>query len=152
MPELRFAFFRGHTWSPLSWAIRLWTLSRFNHVEVLFPDGRSLSADASRGVICYPFSDAGSWEIYALPVTTEQLAQVKAFAAAELGCAYDWRGIFLAQLLPFHREDPARWFCSELSAAVLQRLGYLPGRRACSYSPAGLRDAIRQLPQAAPTN
>jgi len=149
MPELRLAFFRGRTWSIRSWAIRLWTLSHVNHVEVLAPDGRALSADVSRGVIWYPFSgDPSAWELYTLPVTAAQLAQVEAFAAAELGCAYDWRGIFLAQLLPFRREDPERWFCSELSAAVLQQLGHLPGRRACSFSPAALRDAVRQLPNA----
>jgi hypothetical protein len=149
MPSIRIAFFRGRTWSIRSWAIRLWTLSRFNHVEVILPDGRSLNASTTNGVIWRTLqpSEAGDWEIWSLPVTEHQLASISAFAAKELGCRYDWKGIFLSQFIRLHREDPERWFCSELSAAVIQQTGLLAGRRACGFSPGALRDTIKDMPE-----
>lgn len=145
---IRVAFFKGPTKSLVSWAIRFWTASRFNHCEVILPDGRALRADGNLGVVwnAIPDSEAHLWDILTLSVTEEVLAELVTFATHEIGSGYDWRGIFLAQFLPLRREDPDRWFCSELCAAALSRAGVGLKRKPFAYSPGALHKEVKRYP------
>ena len=69
-------------------------------------------------------------------VTSEEEAAIRAFIQAEVGCPYDWWGIVFAQFLPWQRESPTAWFCSELVVAALKT--QLPGmfpHKPCEYDP-----------------
>jgi hypothetical protein len=148
MARLQVAFFHGRTWNLFAQAIRLWTWSKFNHCEVVFPPHGSLRADTSEGVLwCRPPVGLPGWETWELEVTEEQLAKARDFANAEIGCRYDWKGVFLAQFLPLRREDPDRWFCSEISAALLIAAGQSIAGPPCGYSPASLRTKLAKTPQ-----
>lgn len=142
---LTVAFYRG----PAAFGdklIRLWTRSRYSHCEVVFA-GSGLRADQQDGVVWRLWTRSSHWDTVEVPVLPDPYLRALAQAQAELGCAYDWQGIWLSQVLGLRREDPKRWFCSELCAALLQTAEVLDtGRRACTYSPGALRDTLLVLP------
>lgn len=146
MSNIRLAFYKGPTAGLASWAIKFWTVSRYDHCEVIFPDGRSLRADGNRGVVWNTITDPSVWEVWTVPVTIDSLLALNEFAHDEVGCGYDWKGIFLAQFLPFRREDPAKWFCSELCAAALLKAGLPLARKPFAYSPGALRKELSRMP------
>ncbi|MFU3873509.1 hypothetical protein ACM7HL_12685 [Pseudomonas aeruginosa] len=119
--------------------IRLWTRSRYSHCELVMPDGRWLSASAMDGGVREKRIelDLEHWDLYPLPWATS--ARIEEVFARHLGKGYDWRGIFLSQLLPVAIDDGQRMFCSEFCAAAL---GFQDAQR---YSPALLVDVATRI-------
>jgi hypothetical protein len=142
---LTVAFFRGRG----GWynrLVRLWTWSRYSHCELMLSGSQYLTTDPHNGVhIHTSLGDADNWDKVTLPITEEERRDIQAFILDEIGSGYDWKGIFLSQVVGLRREHPDNWFCSELCAAVLKRstcgLALLRDRP-CEYSPASLRAAI----------
>jgi hypothetical protein len=50
-------------------------------------------------------------------------AAIRAFALSELDARYDYAGCFRF-VVPFWRESPANWFCSEIVTACLQQVDH----------------------------
>jgi hypothetical protein len=151
------AFYRGRG----GWynrLVRLWSWSPYSHCELklsgVLPgvlENAYLTTDPTNGVHvhAHPPSGAGTndadWDNVTLPITEEERRDIQTFIFNEIGCGYDWKGIFLSQMIGLRREHPSEWFCSELCAAVLKRSNCglaLLRKRPCEYSPASLRKAI----------
>lgn len=101
---------------PLSKAIRAITNCKWHHVGVVF-DGRVIEARFT-GVMNNTLEDVkarGPHAVVDCPVEDE--AKAKAFALEQVGKHYDMAGLIS---FPFRVrwQDPTRWYCSELVAAV----------------------------------
>ena len=105
-------------------AIRWWTKSKYSHVE-LGIDGYWVSAE-NYGIITFntrPSIEQYTILRYDLDVSMDDYDRVIAFIDKVRGSKYDYLGIFLAQIIPLHVQDPKRWFCSELTTRLLKMLG-----------------------------
>lgn len=107
-------------------AVRLWTRGPYSHCELVIGD-LWLSASPREGMVRFKnMTDATAWDFIPLDLDVAQIEQILRAAEAELGCGYDWLGIVLTQIINLNRQDPKRWFCSELITNLLQTAGYLP--------------------------
>lgn len=133
------AFYKGSGF--VSRLIKLWTRSRYSHCELVFSDGRHFSADTEMPMHTR-FStqqlDIKNWDFLVLPLTHEQENKVKGFCVDEIGCRYDWTGIFLSQFIRLGYQSKTKWFCSEVCAAGLQQVGMLEGVKPNRVSPGKL--------------
>lgn len=85
------------------------------------------------------------WDTIEIRTTAAEDQAIRDFACSELYCKYDWLGIFLSQIVRMHREDPKRWFCSEICTSALQKIGHLKDIRACAISPGQLYKKLRDI-------
>ena len=94
------------------------------HVDVCLPGDRFIGAIPTRGVNIYSHYPV-VWERFLdLPCSDQQLADFMAWMTSQVGKPYamiDLLGNFLAER--DWRESSA-WFCSELVAAGLERVGW----------------------------
>lgn len=107
--------------------IKWFTFGGYSHVSLVFDlgDGRYLEIDAiqGKGVSERIFGQlAGKVDLFQVPATDEKIVQIHAMACALKGKKYDWAGIW-GFLRRRKREDPKKWFCSELAAHCLERCG-----------------------------
>ena len=127
--------------------IRWWTRSPYSHCELLFDDGVMFSSHiAQHGTRFWTpgILSANVWDVYHIPTTLEEDIRVRAFCGSELGCSYDWIGILFSQFIRLQREHPRKWFCSEICAAALQKVGLLTGAKPCTFSPGKLHKRIKE--------
>jgi hypothetical protein len=115
------AFYKGppvgdwqHTVSHYS--IRVWTLSKYSHAELVI-DGWCYSSSARDGGVRRKLIDltSGRWDVVDIECDTDA---VLAWFLQHDGENYDWAGIcrFVVPFLP-HRQN--QWFCFEALAAAL---------------------------------
>lgn len=127
--------------------IRWWTGSPYSHCELLFDDGRMFSShikDHGTRYMNPGVLRANEWDVVLIPATLEQEIAVHVFCDNELNCGYDWWGILCSQVLRLQRSHPRKWFCSEVCAAALQRMGMLPMAKPCTFSPGKLYKRLRE--------
>lgn len=133
--------FRRRAPGLFSWAIRLWTRSEFSHTEMVFGGSTMISAIEGIGVRTVvaigPF-DPKIWETVHVSSAAGYEHKAHEWAMSELGCKYDWMGIFFCQVFKFGRQHKAKWFCSEFCTAVIQQAGLLPGVKPYQQSPGKL--------------
>lgn len=116
--------------------IRIWTRSPYSHVEIVITRNdthfRGLSASPRDGGVRMAKIKIkpGNWDFFE---TEGNLTAIEPL----VGARYDWKGIFLAQILPFGLGSPKRYFCSELAAV------YLGLPKPQSYSPRKIVDYLR---------
>lgn len=125
---IRAAFYKASAGNWLDWMISKWTKGPYSHCELVIGD-LWLSASPREQVVRYKSiqTDPKTWDFVSLELNVAQVKKIQDWAALELGCEYDWLGIFLTQVINWNRQDPHRWFCSELVTAALQQAGMLPG-------------------------
>ena len=126
-------------------SIRAFKQRGVSHAELLFSDGYAGTSDREKGgVVIYQLDPRpADWVVLDLPDTCNE-DRARALIQDEVGAAYDWLGIAMAQVLPWNREDPTKWFCSEIVAAAL-RLAYprtLADVTPHQLDPAGLLDLL----------
>ena len=94
----------------------LGTLSRYSHCELVI-QGVCYSASARDGGVRGKVIDlaSGHWDVVDVPGDE---AVALAWFHAHMGEAYDWMGV-LRFALPFLRQRPRKWFCSEAVAEAL---------------------------------
>jgi len=123
--------------------IGLWTRGPFSHVEIAFSDGspagyRTCFSSSPRDGGCrfksIDLTD-GKWELVPLSACMTDELKVGDWCKAQAGKGYDWPGIFGFVCWPFVRQDPRRWYCSEVCVAALQQIGMFPGVSAWRVSP-----------------
>lgn len=92
------------------------TLSRYSHCELVI-QGVCYSASARDGGVRSKVIDlaSGHWDVVDVPGDE---AAALAWFCAHMGEAYDWMGV-LRFALPFLRQRPGKWFCSEAVAEAL---------------------------------
>ncbi|CAK0760415.1 conserved hypothetical protein [Azospirillaceae bacterium] len=143
---MKVAFLRGNGF--IDCLIKMYTFSKYSHCELLFgdnmwfgsaPDGNMETGFRTK----YMLGIERFWDFIELPMTAEEEKKIADWCATEVGCAYDWKGIFLSQILPFGKESPDKWFCSEICVAALQQVGKLNGLKPHKVSPGRLNKILR---------
>lgn len=127
--------------------IQLWTWGKYCHAELVFSDGVWFSTELSSPfkTSFHRYTELSQyWDFVELNITPEQEQEIRKFCTGELGCSYDWKGIFLSMILPLGRADPDKWFCSEVCAASLQTIGILPNIVAHRISPNKLYKLLKK--------
>lgn len=129
MPSITVVFTRRRALGSV--LIRAWMHSRFSHCALVDTEAQTvIEATARRGVIERPLAEllaeSSYHETVRIPCRAPALALLT--ARREVGKPYDWRGV----LGFWVRRDWNRgnaWFCSELIAGVLERIGESAFRR-----------------------
>jgi hypothetical protein len=101
--------------------IRLVTRSKYSHCELLLPDGRMFSSDGwDNGKVRYTYKyNINNWDFVDIDITDGELLTLISWCNHKIGLKYDWLGVFRF-IIPFLKQDPERWFCSEICAAALR--------------------------------
>lgn len=127
--------------------IRWWTKSEYSHCELLFSDGMMFSshvADKGTRYVKNQYFNYLYWDVLEIPITDKQEKVMRDFCDSELYCRYDWWGIWFSQIIRMQREDPEKWFCSEICTTAWQRIGFLGDSRPCTFSPGKLYKRMRE--------
>lgn len=132
--------------------IGLWTRGDFSHAELLFSDGKPrtqatcFSSSPRDGGCRFKDIDVtdGKWTLVPLSVCMMDELKVEEWCRTQVGKPYDWPGIFGFVCWPFVRQDPKRFFCSEVVVAALQQIGMFPGVSAWRVSPNRLYKMVRE--------
>ena len=124
------------------WAIRLRTLSKYVHSELLFSDGATWriepgdqpSVHFETGVVY----DNANWDKIFIDVEEDM---IRAWCVTQVGKNYDWVGI-LNFIAPFGENDDNDLFCSEGCTLALQQVGMLKTVTAKLVSPGALYNLL----------
>ena len=108
--------------------IMRFTFGGFSHVSLVFKHtdlpATEIQSIQGRGVYEEDFIDKPDTVLYAVPCNTDQFNEAYELAKSLCGCKYDWAGIF-GFMLRKKKENPDKWFCSELVAYVLLKVGII---------------------------
>ncbi len=141
--------FLRHGGGFFGWCIRVWTGSPYAHAELEFTDGNRFTTVVGH-TACFEAplkpQQEHDYDRVWVSITPAQEGIISAFCGREVGCAYDWKGILLSQMLGLGREDPNKWFCSELCAVALSlAIPEWPPVKPCKTSPARLYEILMDL-------
>lgn len=128
--------------------IRLWTLSKYSHSEIIIDNYRATSLP-NIGVVRINkslYSDE-VWDTLEFDITEEQAVRAKEFIKSQLGKEYDWKAIFLTFIFPFKSQNPDKWFCSEFVAKVINvmQLPFIKFPKVSKVSPSTLFNELRKV-------
>ena len=98
------------------WLI-LWALDEYGYVLTIDHEFESIQGAGVRHQPFKPSNNQGWYELWK-PLGELELARLVKEACRLVGCKYDWRGIggFLTRR---NKQNPAKWFCSELACHLL---------------------------------
>jgi hypothetical protein len=123
--------------------IKFWTRGPYFHSAILLPGNDLYESIDTIGVHHVPnFTPPAGWDIVELHPGAEAVEKMREFLKGELGCPYDWSGLFWSQILFIPRSHANAWICSELVAAALGL--YYKMAKACKYSPNGLNRQVKK--------
>ncbi len=152
--EINIAFFRGHG-GFVNKVVRWWTKSVYSHAELVMADGCtwigiSPFKTSKLSARCDFEHDPKDWDFVSIKVTQEQLDIINEFFNSTEGCCYDWVGMILSQILPYHIKRKNKWYCSEWIAYALRISCVIDWRLIKIYdrsdlSPAMLYNLIKEL-------
>jgi hypothetical protein len=125
--KLALRFVRGRGWDSklIEWGSRSWT----SHVELIgLSVQRTFGAQLKGGVKWRELSDPcykknARTEIWEIEITDRQSAMLVGVFNLTDGLPYDWRAIVSFAFGERDWRAPDSWFCSELAAMMLERLG-----------------------------
>jgi uncharacterized protein YycO len=114
--------------------IRLGTRSPYSHVGFYDPDSDKTWESVTRpGVVVadglnYPLSNT---DIFIVELTVEEKSRLIKFLNDQLGKPYDWTA--LTHIFNYRRDwtEDDSWFCSELVAAGMKKIGRPLLRKSC---------------------
>lgn len=122
---LRVAFYKGKG-QLVDKIIRIATRGTYSHCELLFPDGQMFSSDAwSGGVRWNDNYNLDNWDIIEIDIPDFKLSTLEDWCTSKQNKKYDWLGV-VRFIVPFLKQDPDKWFCSELCGAGLKFIGVIP--------------------------
>ena len=135
-------------------AIRLWTWSKYSHVELRFntvpptdSDDHALcfSSSGRDGGTRFKYIDLtdGRWDRWRVEKPAVEAA-IFQWCLGKTGKKYDFLGIF-GFIIGKQLQDPEKWYCSEICAAALRRHDVLDFPQ--KISPGGLAEFMRQYPK-----
>lgn len=108
--------------------IKWFSFGRYTHVSLLFVKDNLASFEIESiqgaGVRRVSRGDDYPCDRYFVDCTPEQAATILHTAESLIGCKYDWSGIY-GFLRRKKRENPKKWFCSELVAYCLYKAGII---------------------------
>lgn len=131
----------------------------YSHSELIFPNGESFTSttEFDPKTATYPEPATAikrkggpllrrigypgfEWEYTDLDVADSKILQVREWCVKTIddsikdGGGYDWAGV-MRFVMPWMKEHPKDWFCSESVVAALQTIGYFEGEKAWRISP-----------------
>lgn len=114
---------------PLSWLIRLWTLSSVSHCQFEFSDGVQIYPAIETGhIILTKRKRYSSENTFELGLTDQQEELLRNWAESQIGLSYDYTAIApLNVLIPRKKKfwkDSSTWMCSEFCAYGLELVGF----------------------------
>lgn len=118
---MKIAFYkgRGNLFDKL---IRIWTFSKYSHVELVVDDIWYTSSPRDNGVVARGIKfNPGNWDLF--EINLKQNTAAIDFINEQMGKRYDWLGILLSQIIKLNIHAPNRWFCSEIVHRALLRGG-----------------------------
>jgi hypothetical protein len=120
------------------WGTGIPVLKRPSHVELIIGDVWHTSSGLEDGVVIRELVHKDkNWDFLDIEVDTEHLEVIKKYFEGRKGLPYDYKAILLSQAIPVHKEDPDKYFCSEIIADVLNQVGIIPiEKKPAEYSPA----------------
>ena len=147
------AFYKGKgNWK--NKIIRWWTKSPYSHAELVMPDNYTWISISPllTSVVSYRIKidfDLKKWDFVELQIDDKQHKMLLDFFEETKGCNYDWIGMILSQLLPFHIKRKNKWYCSEWIAYALRISGAINWRTIkiydrCDLSPGVLFKIINE--------
>lgn len=119
--------------------IRWWTKSIYSHSEIMIDGVMYAASQWDGGVVARRFTpDPEKWDAIALVgLDVEKMRQ---FLTWQIGKRYDWKGIFLTQILPFSKHSAGKWFCSELAHKAMMIGGHQDTQPSHEIDPGELHD------------
>ena len=124
--------------------INFWTRGPYFHIAILLPGNDLYESINTVGVHHVPnFIPSADWDIVELHPGVEAVEKMRKFLEGEVGCPYDWNGLFWSQILFIPRSHANAWICSELVAAALGI--YYKMKKSCVYSPNSLNRQAKKL-------
>ena len=113
--------------------IKKFTRSKYSHVSLVFDMGHTLEeveAIQGKGVIRHPpySREEKEFDTLVAPLSEEQIIEAQAIACSLVGAAYDWQGV-VSFLLHRTKHTLDKFFCSEMDAYVLYKVGYPLSRK-----------------------
>lgn len=118
--------------------IQLWTWSKYSHCELVFSDGVTFGSTLKppmKTSFSQKVYNPALWDLIDINVPPEKEALIRMFCEKQAGKEYDWKAIFLSQILFLRKEDPDKWICSEVCVAAFQKASYCAGLKPCTVSP-----------------
>ena len=114
--KVKIAFYKAKgDW--VDFLVRLWTNSPYSHVEIVHNKDWYSSSPRDGGVRVKQIQDDGnSWDFIEVDIDTERLHQKY---REYKGKGYDFKGIFLSNVLPLGWHNKDKVTCSEFVAGVL---------------------------------
>ena len=105
--------------------IKLWTMGKYSHVELIDENNDWYSSDAFKHGGVRKLENfkhnPKNWDIFEIQFKNTKADPQKAieFIKSQFGKKYDWMGILFSQFIPagYHKKD--KWFCSEICHAAL---------------------------------
>jgi hypothetical protein len=122
---MKLAFYRAIAGGLLDWLIAMRHWGKYSHVELVFSDGLSFSSSIRDGGVRFKRIEykPDRWDFLDLPITAPEEYIVRRWAEDQLGKGYDKPGI-LAYINPLRKQDPNRYYCSEICCEALQQIGW----------------------------
>jgi len=105
------------------WLIRRWTRSEFEHVELDFGKFSSFGSSGYDGGCRWKQIDykkhSERWTAVKLKKNPSEIHDMILHCDKHYNNKYDYCAIFFWHFLPFRRQNPRKWYCSELVAHIL---------------------------------
>lgn len=118
--------------------IQIWTGSEFFHSELII-DNKRITSHTNKGVTISNYSDINNIKenavIQEIKIDKLKIQSALDFAYSQEGKKYDWKGIFFSQFLPLSSHNPNKWFCSEICAEVLVKVGVHFNKKPNEFNP-----------------
>jgi len=140
--------YKGQGWG--SGLIKKFTRSEYSHVSLVFHlhgNVQEIESLQGKGLIQHKPHKACHKDFveYAVPLTYEQVVDAHILAMSLVGAKYDWSGV-VSFLLHRTKHTLNKFFCSELVAYVLLRVGYpLTRRSPYKESPDSVMESLRLI-------
>ena len=100
--------------------IRLWTKSKYSHVEIIIGQTWYSSNIRLGGVTTQPLRPLNdSWDYVDVNVDGRRLTKVLRFIESQQGTKYDIIGAIIGAGLNIDIHEKNKWFCSELVAEIM---------------------------------
>lgn len=119
---MKLIFYRAKFGNIVDKLTSMWTSGPYSHCELYFEDIDDCYSASPRENMCrfkkININD-GHWEIVDLDDSKYDQKQIIRLAEDQLGKPYDWIGIIFSQIFPINKQDPNKWFCSEICAYLL---------------------------------
>ena len=114
-------------------SIKIWTQSEYCHCELIFPkiigDKNSFSASGFEGRVRFKnilYTHPERWHFIEIPIMSmdRTLQAIHWRAQCIDGLPYDYKMIVFSFVLPFRRDDPFKYCCSEACAFTMDFLPF----------------------------